>query len=750
MDNNRFQALKQAFADISPQFINWRAVQRPDGRTDKQPVSPYTGKLCNALDPANRATLEAAAATGMEVGFVVTDGCGLFFYDVDNCIKDGVRSSTAASMSQMFAGCYEEESQSGEGLHFIGRIPEQVDHSCDNKSLGTQFYTKSRFAALTGTKATGSANFTPPAAVYRGFNGQYFPPGATAAPDAEWTTGPCPEYNGPTDDAELIARMRDSKSARGILGAAASIRELLDADADALGRIFPDTAGDQGRAFDWSSADAALCSHLAFWTGKDCERMDRLVRQSGLFRDKWEREDYAQRTITRAVAQCQNVYKQRGPDADAPAPVIEQMNKSHAMMMVGGKARILTEFTDPKTGYPDFTLSTVADFETLYCNQMMLDPDKPPKKISIGKFWLSHADRRQYKGIGFYPGIKTPPGWYNLYNGHAIEPIHGDWGLYWEFILNVIADGKQTIAVWILAWMARIIQDPGGERPGTAIVLRGGQGTGKGTFVNILGRLFGKHYIQLSDMAQVTGRFNFHFSSILLAFFDEAIWAGNKQAEGTIKRLITEPTIVVEKKGIDSISIDNYLNLIIASNNDWVVPAGMEERRFFVLDISDIRQQDHNYFKPIHNQMNNGGLEALLYYLLNMDISTINLRVFEKTEALFQQKYLSMSSVQKFWYDRLEEGVIVPDNPRYPEDWPAIIYNDDLFNAYLSSTDSRRALNAKQFGRSFLKLCKNSGRTRPIDGGVRRYARIIPALEECRTEFEKLIGAKISWEENPC
>ncbi|MBU0465410.1 MAG: hypothetical protein KKE12_17725 [Proteobacteria bacterium] len=570
----------------------------------------------------------------------------------------------------------------------------------------------------------------------------------------EWTDGPCPEYDGPTDDKELIARMLASKSAAGILGYKATFKQLWEADPEALGRAFPDMTGD--RAFDNSAADAALCSHLAFWTGKDCERIDRLFRQSALFRDKWDDRDgyYSNRTITRAVSQCQNVYSgQQRPAAAEPdgnTPVIEEMNKPHAVMMVGGKVRILTEFPDPKTGWKDFTLSTLADFETLYCNQTILDPEKPTKKISIAKFWISHPDRRQFKGIGFYPGIKTPPGWYNLYSGHAVDPIQGDWGLYWEFILNVIADGKQTIAVWILAWIARIIQDPGGERPGTAIVLRGGQGTGKGTFVNILGRLFGKHYIQLSDIAQVTGRFNFHFSSILLAFFDEAIWAGNKQAEGTIKRLITEPSIVVEKKGIDSISIDNYLNLIIASNNDWVVPAGMEERRFFVLDISNTRQQDHNYFKAIHNQMNNGGIEALLYYLVNMDISTINLRVFEKTEALFQQKYLSMSTVQQFWFDRLEEGALVPGNPRYPEDWPAIIYNDDLFNAYLLSTDSRRALNAKHFGRAFSKLCKNSGRTRPIDGGVRRYARTIPALEECRTEFEKLIGAKISWEENPC
>ena len=49
-----------------------------------------------------------------------------------------------------------------------------------------------------------------------------------------------------------------------------------------------------------SEADLALCSLLAFWCGPDEDRIDRLFRQSGLYRQKWEREDY--RALTLAVA----------------------------------------------------------------------------------------------------------------------------------------------------------------------------------------------------------------------------------------------------------------------------------------------------------------------------------------------------------------------------------------------------------------------------------------------------------------
>ena len=52
----------------------------------------------------------------------------------------------------------------------------------------------------------------------------------------------------------------------------------------------------------------------------------------------------------------------------------------------------------------------------------------------------------------------------------------------------------------------------------------------------------------------------------------------------------------------------NHIRLMVASNNDWVIPAGPEERRFCVLDVSDRHTQDHEYFKPLFDQMDNGGM----------------------------------------------------------------------------------------------------------------------------------------------
>lgn len=66
---------------------------------------------------------------------------------------------------------------------------------------------------------------------------------------------------------------------------------------------------------DHSAADAALCSYLAFWTGRDAGRMDRLFRASGLMRKKWDRRHrqdgatYGQMTVQHAIRRCREVYE---------------------------------------------------------------------------------------------------------------------------------------------------------------------------------------------------------------------------------------------------------------------------------------------------------------------------------------------------------------------------------------------------------------------------------------------------------
>lgn len=106
--------------------------------------------------------------------------------------------------------------------------------------------------------------------------------------DQHWTSSPCPEWVGPEDDDELIRRASRSPTFKG----------LWNADYGAIC---------QAHSGDASSADAALASHLAFWTGRNCERVLRLMRRSALVRSKWVRVDYLNRTIQWACDNAQIV-----------------------------------------------------------------------------------------------------------------------------------------------------------------------------------------------------------------------------------------------------------------------------------------------------------------------------------------------------------------------------------------------------------------------------------------------------------
>ena len=92
----------------------------------------------------------------------------------------------------------------------------------------------------------------------------------------------------------------------------ANVHTLLVDDKELIDRACRAGNGDKFRGL-WSGkwqggypsqseADQALCTHLAFWTGKDPDRIDRLFRQSGLMRNKWDRDDYRNNTINAACA----------------------------------------------------------------------------------------------------------------------------------------------------------------------------------------------------------------------------------------------------------------------------------------------------------------------------------------------------------------------------------------------------------------------------------------------------------------
>lgn len=186
----------------------------------------------------------------------------------------------------------------------------------------------------------------------------------------------------------------------------------------------------------------------------------------------------------------------------------------------------------------------------------------------------------------------------NLWRGFGVKPVKGSWGRMQEHIYEVLTNRSDEQAVYLTKWSAWAVQNPGAPAE-VAAIFREREGAGKGVFVQALLKIFGIHGLHISDRDHLVGSFNKHLMYTSFLYGDEAFWAGDVKAEGTLKRLITEPTLTIQPKGVDTFQMPNCLHIAMASNEGWVVPASMDARRFAMMDVSSKRIGDVSYFTLI-------------------------------------------------------------------------------------------------------------------------------------------------------
>lgn len=320
------------------QWVTYRLMPNDKGKTDKLPCNWQTGEISSAHEPGNWTTYDQAMSMavladrghGHGAGFVLSPGDDFWFVDIDNCLTAERKwSPLALELCSRLAGAAIEVSQSGKGLHIIGTgaVPH---HRCKNIPLGLELYTERRFIAITGTAARGdvSADLSGPLA---GVIAEYFTPKADSGsgPLDDWTSEPCEGWVGSADDDALIRRARKQKPKPSAAAAlrpgseeSVSFDDLWTGNVEALARQWPADPSSNS-PYDASSADMSLAMRLAFWTGRDCERIERLMRMSGIMRDKYERRDYIERTIMLAAGGVTDVCKDKTPEPVPVGPPIE-------------------------------------------------------------------------------------------------------------------------------------------------------------------------------------------------------------------------------------------------------------------------------------------------------------------------------------------------------------------------------------------------------------------------------------------
>lgn len=240
----------------------------------------------------------------------------------------------------------------------------------------------------------------------------------------------------------------------------------------------------------------------------------------------------------------------------------------------------------------------------------------------------------------FPPPTKPEPEMLNTWEGFAVDPVHADVTPFVDYLREVLCSGEAKLAHYFTQWLAHMVQKPG-TKPGVAIVMRSGEGNGKGQLAKLLDRILGALFMQYNGTEKLTGQFNISLMTTLCAFVDEAKAKGQENA--TIRGLVTESLAVFEGKGSDSIKGQSFARLIFASN-EAVLKITKGDRRYCVLSLdpryaaNDDNPERERFAIPYWEEYSNWVKQewvpsAVLAYLMDYSLDGFDAFNAPKTKA---------------------------------------------------------------------------------------------------------------------
>lgn len=308
-----------------PRWVCWRAVPDPKSHSgiSKQPVNPRTGGMARSNDPTTWTDFETAAAAAVDyagIGFMFYES-GYIGIDIDDRpseitdYRNGIRDNIFGQMNDVLQ-TYAEFSQSGNGIHFIGRgsLP---DKDFNNHDAGVEMYTGARFFVMTGNLCTEYVDIADITETVKPYYEKYRTKSKSKA----------------STPAEQLPLTGCSMSAQEVIDRASRSRQGQKFSALYAG----DTTGYNSN----SEADMAFCNMLAFWCQGDLQLMDEIFRSSGLMRDKWDRKQsgttYGAITLQKAVDDLGAAYAASGASDSSDYSVTIQKSMQQGAPRTQGK-----------------------------------------------------------------------------------------------------------------------------------------------------------------------------------------------------------------------------------------------------------------------------------------------------------------------------------------------------------------------------------------------------------------------------
>lgn len=449
---------------------------------------------------------------------------------------------------------------------------------------------------------------------------------------------------------------------------------------------------------------------------------------------------------------------------DAPATkkpekknYLEEINETYAIVYMEGSHFILHETIDEK-GRKRRVFFTEQTFKRRFAPQRVQKGRSSDQ--SFADAWLEWSGARSYQGVCFAPEREVRNNYYNLWRGFVCGTKPPEAGtaeqreglrVFLEHALQNVCANDESLFTWLMGYFAHMIQKPY-ERPLTTVVFKGEKGVGKNAIVDRIGNLLGSgHYLVAYDGRYLTSNFNGHLDSCLCLVLDEAFWSGDKTADGKLKGLTTAPEIMIERKGKEPYQVDNLARIVILGNEDWLVPATADERRYAVFNVGTGKKQNREYFKRMKVLLEEkGGNQLLLHYFKTFDLSKVDVNHAPQTEGLLEQKVAGLEPFPKWWFECLSQGKIV--GVEFENDWSTDVDKSAFrigFRNYCKESQIRsRIPGDREIGMLLSRLAPSTLKDKKRRDGERTFNIYrLPDLKAARHEWNKYMGQEIKWDQ---
>lgn len=637
-------------------FITWAELPPapPSTKPRKVPHNPSTGRQADPHDPSWWMTYEqadkAAKERGWKVGFVLSDNDPLFLFDLDDCRnpETGEVAHGVNEIFKMFPNVAAEVSINMTGFHIVGACdPSQLhEHKKKFELRGVQceFYHNKRFVALGHGFNAPMGNLDCTAILKTILPARQAPTQAVAMIDQAVA-----EYTFRGDDDELIALMKNTTgSGDAVFDGDLKVGDFFNYDIAKLAKRYPSASGDE---FDRSNADAGLMTHLAFFTGKNAARMDRIFRRSPLMRDKYkDRADYRQSTISGAITLQTKVYNkkqktdaqtktQAGGSGTGIMSLEEQQEHFKQCVYIASEHKVML---------PDGELVKPATFKALYGGHqfiMSMDGTRPTLN-AFEAFTENRVNRHpKAKRLRFKPQL--PSGCFLDERGNKLDTLNCNMGAdgvnaYFPQDIKTIYGGDaspilnhlakilpvQRDREILLAWAARVVQSQGVKLPWSPI-MQGTEGNGKSILAEIIFYCIGDRYSWEMDPEKIGKQFNIALRNRIFINVEEMNMFEKYSMMDVLKKLLTGNKLEIELKGVDaSMYLDYCANWYFSTNHKDAIAVTNDTRRVAVFYTAQQSRDDMmrdgmlgEYFPRLwHWLRHENGFAIMRGYLMSYEI----------------------------------------------------------------------------------------------------------------------------------